>query len=218
MLISSEHPVEISANVALRPAMSDTSLNEIQPKLLKLDTPDQDPALSKKQDSLFIVPSPQSTTSNLTTVTLNDPRKPSPQNKVHVIPYNLTSQKTTPIKLIKDLKPASQSTISSSIGSKKLIQVNAFSSSANTGSNLATSPIRANNLFINSSDKSPKSNTKILTISNGLNSGSSLPNSNKIQYVKIVNTPNVSSNSAPFKITTITSSHNANSNNSQVIK
>lgn len=196
--------------------MSDTSLNEIQPKILKLDTPDQDSVALKKSDSIFVVPSQQSASSNLTTVTLNDSRKPSPQNKVHVIPFNLGTQKTTPIKLIKDLKPASQSTIGSSLANKKFIQVNAFSSNSNSGSNLATSPIRANNLFINNSDKSPQNSTKILTISNGLSSNSNLSNSNKIQYVKIVNTPSISSNSTPIKITTITSSNGNSNNHSQV--
>ena len=196
--------------------MSDTSLNEIQPKLLKLDKPDQDPALLTKpaSESILLISSNQSSSPNLTTVTLNDSRKSSPQNKVHVIPFNIDTQKTTtPIKLIKEFKSATQSTIGSSIGCKKLIQFNPYSSNSNT--NLATSPIRANNFFINNPEKSPQSNTKILTISNSLNPNSNLSNSNKIQYVKIVNTPSVSSNSNPIKITTISNS-NCNSNNSQV--
>lgn len=190
--------------------MSDTSLNEIKPKLLKLDTPDQEPGLFAKPapESMLVISSNQSVSPNLTTVTLanNDSRKSSPQNKVHVIPFNISNPKvTTPIKLIKEFNSTSQSTLAG----KKLIQVNSFSTNSNT--NVATSPIRANNLFITNSEKSPQSNTKILTISNNLNA-----NSNKIQYVKIVNTPSVSSNSTPIKITTISNSNCNSNSNSQV--
>ncbi|CAF0841145.1 unnamed protein product [Brachionus calyciflorus] len=208
--------------------MSDTSLNEVQPKLIKLDKAiDNDSGLIKQNpNSIFVVPQTHSTNSNLTTVTLLNDK--STNNKITVVPFNLNTQtKTTPIKIVKDLSSTSPSktTIISSFGnSKKLIQIN----SPPNSNNLSSSPIRTNNIIINnnSSDKSPQSNnTKILTITNGLNSN--LPintnSSNKIQYVKIVNTPSLSgntnspSNTAPIKITTISSNiNNTNVNNNSL--
>lgn len=216
--------------------MSDTSLNEVQPKLIKLDKSEDESGLltnlSKKSNSnsIFVVPSQQTTnsspsSSNLTTVTLvNDSQKSNAiQNKITVVPININTQKTAPIKIIQDLNATSpvktKTTIISSLGnSKKLIQINPSSPS---NSNLSSSPIRANNIIINSSDKSPQSQ-KILTITNGLNTSSNISNANnKIQYVKIVNTPSsVSSNtgSSPnnsnaIKITTISANNNSNNTN-----
>ena len=212
--------------------MSDTSLNEVQPKLIKLDKPDEESGLltnlSKKSNSnsIFVVPSQQSnsspTSSNLTTVTLiNDSQKSTAlQNKITVVPININTQKTTPIKIIQDLNSTSPikpqtSFLSSLNNSKKLIQINP---STSNNSNLSSSPIRTNNIIINSSDKSPQSQ-KILTITNGLNTSSNISNANnKIQYVKIVNTPSTNTTgSSAIKITTISANNGSNnSNNLQV--
>lgn len=175
--------------------MSDTSLNELQPKLIKLEKTEEETSLLStlkkptSSSSIFVVPSQQTTSSNLTTVTLLNDK--SIQNKITVVPFNISTQKsTTPIKVIQDLNATSpiqpKTTIISSLGnSKKLIQINSSTSTTNTTTpNLASSPIRSNNIIITSSDKSPQgqSNTKILTITNGLNANSSVTNTNnKIQ-------------------------------------
>lgn len=203
------------------------------------------------QNSIFIVPGQTSnpaSSSNLTTVTLvNDtltPTNSSKQtstisNKITLIPFNLNASKptpsttTTPIKIINDLTATSptqpKTTIISSLSNaKKLIQINSNPT--------ALSPIRSNLLAnLERSPQSSTTNTKIFTISNGgINSkaNSNIPitntsNNNKIQYVKIVNTPqtssgsllsqqtnNVPTNTTAIKITTIsTNPNNGNSLN-----
>lgn len=222
--------------------MSDSSLNELHTKLIKLDKADEQSDKSpsslniitsikkSNQGSIFIVPGQSST--NLTTVTLlNDNASPpsnskqilasTTPNKITIIPFNGSNQKpSTPINL--SSSPGQQHLHKTTIisNAKNLIQLNSTSNSTNstTGINTNTiqsSPIRAGNILA-SLERSPQAtttNTKIFTIStqgpssNSTQSGSCINNltsnalhtinasgasnnpGNKIQYVKIVNTP-----------------------------